>query len=46
MAFQNHFGDVMPIFDGNSSIYCVTPLPFNDAVIRVIPSNGTYQIDI
>src|SRR6266496_3407261 len=24
MAFQNYFGDVMPIFDGNSSIYCVT----------------------
>jgi eukaryotic translation initiation factor 2C len=30
MAFQNSFGDAMPIFDGNSSIYCIKPLPFND----------------
>ncbi|CAI2171065.1 13559_t:CDS:10 [Funneliformis geosporum] len=30
MAFQNYFGDIMPIYDGNSSIYCLSPLPFND----------------
>ncbi|RIA92803.1 Piwi domain-containing protein [Glomus cerebriforme] len=30
MAIQNHFGDAMPIFDGNNSIYCTKPLPFND----------------